>query len=218
MPAPGGVIRAGLLQTLWRGMDPFADVRLMPVDVAGWNSDHPFMRDAIRDHRPGVVVELGVWKGAGTIVLANEIKAAGLDGAVIAVDTWLGSAEHWLDPQVPRRGDGASSLYPLFLSNVKQSGLASYVVPLPLDSGNAAAVLGHHKIRPSVIHIDGAHDLASVRRDLEAWWPLLAPGGVLIADDYGIWPDVNRAIDAFRETVEHRDFEAGCPKCRMVKV
>jgi hypothetical protein len=36
-----------------------------------------------------------------------------------------------------------------------------------------------------------------VTADLRAWWPLLAPGGVFIGDDYPGWVSVQKSFDDF---------------------
>jgi hypothetical protein len=57
--------------------------------------------------------------------------------------------------------------------------------------------------------------------DLQRWWSLLSPGGMLIADDYdaarSTWPEVGRAVDDFRARVAHEEFAAEPYKCRMVR-
>ena len=76
------------------------------------------------------------------------------------------------------------------------TGHAERVVPLPQTSDNAAVILRKLRLRPDLIHIDAAHEYEPVRRDLENYWALLRPGGILIGDDYP-WPGVKRAADEF---------------------
>jgi hypothetical protein len=64
------------------------------------------------------------------------------------------------------------------------------------DSAAAAAGL------PSdldLVFIDGDHSAGGVLRDLCAWWPKLAPGGLLSGHDYENpnCPGVKQAVDAF---------------------
>jgi hypothetical protein len=79
-------------------------------------------------------------------------------------------------------------------------------------------VLRHHNVIADVIHIDAGHDYRSVKTDLQIWWPLLRPGGILIGDDYitddhNPWPGVRQAFDeAFGSALEH---DGG--KCRVRK-
>ncbi len=41
--------------------------------------------------------------------------------------------------------------------------------------------------RIALLHIDGNHDFDAVADDLNAWTPLVAPGGWIVVDDY-LWP------------------------------
>jgi cephalosporin hydroxylase len=100
-------------------------------------------------------------------------------------------------------------------------GLGNFVIPLPLDSANAVRMIEKHQVTPSVIHVDGAHDFDAALSDLRRWWPLLAPGGYLICDDYDekkvIWPAVQRAVEVFLAATPHANFEATPDKCRFQK-
>jgi len=50
------------------------------------------------------------------------------------------------------------------------------------------------------VYIDAAHNYESVRRDLIAWWDVVAEGGILAGHDYDpTHPDVIRAVDEFAE-------------------
>lgn len=50
------------------------------------------------------------------------------------------------------------------------------------------------------VYIDGDHTLASVRADLEAWWPALSPQGILAGHDFDDHPEhagVKQAVTEF---------------------
>lgn len=159
---------------------------MFQYDLQGWNSQHPYLADAIALLRPRSIIEVGGWKGGSTVFMANELKKLDLGSSVIAVDTWLGSSEHWTGPSHADLSmmNGRPNLYSRFLSNVVQSGVADYVLPLPMDSLNAAEVMKTMGIEPDMDHLDGGRDYHSLTADLCAWWPVLAPGGMLIGDDY----------------------------------
>ena len=107
------------------------------------------------------------------------------------------------------------------MRNVVDKDVVDYIIPLPLDSANAAFVVQRRGIQPEVIHIDAGHDFKAVRSDLDAWWSVLKPGGVLIADDYDptgkVWPTVRDAVNDFLREVPHEDFEAIPYKARFRK-
>ncbi|MGU3362365.1 class I SAM-dependent methyltransferase [Methylobacterium sp. M6A4_1b] len=218
--------RRAIVDALWHGRDPFARPpdSLRPRDLQGWRSLHPFLDGAVAEFRPSVIVEIGAWKGASTLHLARSLAAHGVDGTVIAVDTWLGAVDHWADADLfgeLAMENGYPSLYRTFLANVLREGLADRVVPLPLDSVNAAELMRLRGLTADVIHLDAGHEEASVAADLRAWWPVLRPGGLLIADDYdslgGRFPGVTRAVDAFCASERVRGPWAQGGKCKVLK-
>lgn len=185
------------------GTDVYAGfVPTFGEDLQGWNSQAAIFPEFVDREHPRTVVDVGVWKGGSTVFLAELLRTSGIDGAVIAVDTFLGSNEHWIVGSgafdlIPRR-HGLPLLYEQFLCNVVRRGLQEYVVPLPLTSDAAAVVLRRAGIVADLIHIDAAHDYASVLRDARAYWQILSPNGLLVGDDYHhTWPEVVRAADDF---------------------
>lgn len=219
-------MRAQLIQRIYRGRDPFESFPAGPyaLDLQGWHSEHPYLTEAIDQLRPSLVAEIGVWKGGSTLTMARRIRELGLDGVVIAIDTWLGAWNHWEEDEwffsTLALDHGYPMLVRTFMTNVIKLGMTDQVVPLPLDSLNAARVLRDFGFRPQVIHIDGAHDYESVSADLRVWWELLTPGGILIGDDYfteGHWPEVRQAFDDFFGARGLTPFEFGGGKCRIRK-
>jgi hypothetical protein len=121
---------------------------------------------------------------------------------VIAIDTFLGSVEHW-DPNsgfaglIPHRF-GMPLLYEQFLSNVVRCGAQDRIVPLALTSSAGGVLLRRMGIQAGLIHIDASHDYEDVLRDARIYWDVLMPGGFLVGDDYNQdWPDVIRAANQF---------------------
>ncbi len=217
-------VRSTIIQKLHRGQDPFVGFpgERYALDIQGWGSEHPYLVEAMDAVQPRVVVEIGVWKGGSTLTMARRLKELRLDAVVIAVDTWLGSWDHWENDEWfghLRLEKGYPTLARAFMANVVKSGLQDYVVPLPLDSLNAAHVIRSFDIIPDVVHIDGGHDYEAVSADLRVWWDLLKPGGLLIGDDYSdySWPDVKRAFDDFFGARDLMPFEFEDNKCRIRK-
>ena len=202
--------RDELLSTLWGGSDPFADHTAFEgrVDHQGWASDNPMLRQTIRKVRPRTVIEVGVWKGGSVLTMADEIEILGLDAVLIAIDTWLGAADHWWQPEWKaslRIENGYPTLFKTFAANVFDWTKQHIVLPLPLDSLNAADLLAYYKIAIDVAHVDGGHSFESVMADLRTWWPIIQPNGALIGDDYHpigveVWPQVRAAFHEFFKT------------------
>lgn len=179
---------------VWSGFQPTSS-----SDLQGWNGDHPSLVRLATGPGSKVVADVGVWKGQSTINMALAMKAHGLDGVVIAIDTFLGSPEHW-DPgkELFERVNGRPNLYRTFLSNVVMAGAQEYIVPMPQTSVTAAHVLRRLGVRLGIAHIDAAHEFEEVLRDAEEYWSLLEPGGYLIGDDYHeTWPGVVKGAAAF---------------------
>jgi predicted O-methyltransferase YrrM len=173
---------------------------------------------------PAIIVEVGVWKGGSVIFMAELLRDRNADSAIIAVDTWLGSWEHWARSDWRSDlmlEDGYPTLYRTFQRNVVARGVHDYVIPLPLDSINAASLLRSYGIVADLVHIDAGHDYRSVSSDLETWWERLKPDGFLVADDYDpsgeIWPSVRNAVDAFVTTTNAIGFDALHLKALMRK-
>ncbi|MCQ4159388.1 class I SAM-dependent methyltransferase [Roseomonas sp. GC11] len=185
------------------GEDPFAGyVPDLPADLQGWNSTHPTLARLVQEVRPRVILDVGVWKGASVNFLCQAMAKAGVEGAVIAIDTFLGSPEHWNRERPDRIFEslrlrhGLPGLYWQFLSNMVHRGLQDRVVPLAQTSENAAPILRRLKVKADLIHIDAAHEYEPVLRDARLFWGLLNKGGVLVGDDYP-WASVARAAQAF---------------------
>jgi len=170
----------------------------LAADLQGWGG-HQFLLKVIEDLKPALVIEVGVWKGRSAIAMAEAMKAAGTPASILCVDTWLGAQEHFDKRFVAdlRRRSGYPQLYDQFIFNVIDRGVQDYIVPMPASSLAAAQVLAQRGIKADLIHIDAGHSYAEVRADLEAFWPLLGPDGVMICDDYATWGGVTRAVNEF---------------------
>lgn len=199
------------LNTFYFKDDLYENLTLRDPDYQGWQCDVNAYREIIKEIRPSVIIEVGVWKGCSTIAFAEAMKEQQLVGKVIAVDTWLGAIEFWTkhirgindDERDLLLVNGFPSLYYTFISNVVHRNVQDYVIPLPMPSTMAAQLVKYHKVTADIIHIDASHEFEDVRQDLNAWWSLLRDGGVFIIDDYdnSYFPGVRQAVDEFVPSV-----------------
>jgi len=171
-----------------------------PEDLQGWGSDDPVVVDAIRLVRPQRVCEVGSWKGRSAIQMARVIKSLQLNTEIVCVDTWLGSPEHWLQKSSQfyyslRIRNGMPTLYFTFLANVVRAGLEDVITPFPMTSENAAEIFNKMGIKFDIVYVDAAHEYSPAKRDLSAYYELLAEDGIVVVDDYAIWDGVTRAVD-----------------------
>lgn len=185
------------LKEIYDGFQP-----LPSVDTQGWNSRHPVFRKEMEALRPTAIIEVGTWKGASAIHMARLARILRLDAAILCVDTWLGGdrayVEHsYIDDTLPR--GGRLRLLDIFMTNVLSAGLQNVIYPMPSTSADAAESLRFMGVTADLIYVDAAHTEPEVAADLENYWPVLRPGGVMIGDDYVAenWPGVVMAADAF---------------------
>lgn len=190
------------------GTSPYANFTpiIAEPDLQGWNGLHPALERHVAHDNPAIIVDVGVWHGQSTVTLARAQNKLRDDGVVIAVDTFLGSPEHWTRsrPDVHRAlafRHGRPSFYETFLSNVVLSGLNDQVLPIAQTSQNAALILKRVGVTPDLVHVDAAHEYKPVLEDIETWYALLRPGGLLIGDDFP-WPSVARAVVHFCDRFE----------------
>jgi hypothetical protein len=134
------------------------------IDLSGWNGDHPIFSKLSISSDQQIYIDVGVWKGQSTVSLASHIKNNNLNGVVIAVDTFLGSEEHFDDSAMIRLPGGRPNLYDVFLQNIVSLGLTDIVIPLPQTSTTAAKILKNKNINPTLVHIDASHEYADVKK------------------------------------------------------
>lgn len=171
-------------QKLYDGFVP------LPMDVAGWVRDASVLESFVREVRPRVIVEVGSWKGASTIVLGQAAKRLGLDCKIYCIDTWLGGIEFWTDKAHKPDCDlmlqhGYPQAHRQFLSNIVHAGLQDLVIPLPMTSSIGVSWLAFNAIRPDLVYIDGSHDYFDVFDDVRKYYWRAKPGAVIFGDDYG---------------------------------
>ena len=161
---------------------------------------------------PCTMAEVGVAAG----LLSRELLERRQDLTLWMIDSW----------QVARPG---SRYYDFCLTNHDYNGCRSGIdvlsdmvktLAVKMDVGerarvmaasslHAADVLKHHAF--DLVFIDADHSEAGCREDIEAWWPLVKPGGWLAGHDFGKFRDdgVGRAVLGFSAMtgakIEHDD-------------
>lgn len=175
------------------------------LDLQGWGSEHPIFEQVINAISPRLILEVGSWKGASAIHIAKLLKAKNIDGAIICIDTWLGGLDNISDDPVSGiskyRKHGYPTLYYQFLANVVHQEMQDYIIPFPTTSTIGAKYLAKFQLQADLIYIDGSHEEDDVYTDLNYYWKLLKPHGIMIGDDwnageiwYGVICGVNRFV------------------------
>jgi len=131
---------------------------------------------------------------------------------VLCIDPWVGDTNIWAnrasDPSVQywasRVQDGRSLLFDQYMANVQSAivdqKLASpfHIIPLHATSTVGARFLDQMSWSPDVIFLDSAHEEGETLLELELYYSVLAPGGVLFGDDY-TWHGVRKDLMKFME-------------------
>jgi cephalosporin hydroxylase len=165
---------------------------------------------------PGDIAELGVFRGGGLMTWANLLEAYAIGDrtkVVYGFDNWRGFTE--LDPNDGKPVDSVQKSVggfspEAFLEELEDAIAifdADRFIPwkprVKLIKGDIEKTVGrfieeNSGIRFSFIHFDC--DLYQpTKAALEAFWPVLSKGGIMIFDEYSIpdWPGETKAVDEF---------------------
>lgn len=167
---------------------------------------------------PLLIVELGSFVGGSAARLAGAARDAALsDFCILCVDPFVGDANMWCDVNGWRSWlrlrAGRPSLYETFLANMRVANLNEVVLPLCAtatvgmavlrrltmaggETGCCGAALAPALPRPRLIYLDSAHEEGEVFVEVSRAFELLAPGGLLLGDDWG-WPAVQADVLRF---------------------
>lgn len=132
-----------------------------------------------------LVVELGSWLGKSTLWFLDRAPRA----TVVAVDTWLGSPEHYTPK--PSLLGRLPTLYETFLVNCWP--YRDRLIPMRTTSLVGLRLVKQAGVTPDLIYVDADHQYWAVKGDVQSAHELF-PAARLIGDDYN-WPGVKRAVD-----------------------
>jgi len=171
-------------------IEPYDSIKLIPFNSIHYFQHHVPLKKIILDKKKEkndiIIVELGSFLGGSTRFMANLLDNT---SKLYAIDHWLGNI-NWEKKEETK--DIYSHMFHLFLSNIIHSKLTNKIIPIRMETIEAAKAL---KIKPDIIYIDASHDEASVYNDIMAWWPKLKIGGIMCGDDYSSAWGVKAAVD-----------------------
>jgi hypothetical protein len=166
--------------------------------VPGWFDYEDIFDTALRRARDGAVfVEVGAYLGRSTIYLASRLKRSGKKVRFYVVDLWDGWFYDDYSQQTPMRESG--DVFWHFLRHLRAARVEDVVIPLKMSSHTAARLFDPGSV--DFVFLDGDHSEKAVCEDLQAWYPLVRPGGMLGVHDYSNpdFPGVEAATDQFLE-------------------
>jgi hypothetical protein len=159
---------------------------------------------------PGAIVECGVWRGGSMMAAALTLLRLGTaDRELYLYDTFAGMPPP-SEADTTRSGERAADL-------LAQADEDSHIWAVASLSDVRATVLSTRYPERRIHFVEGLvedtlpttapEEIAllrldtdwyrSTKRELEQLYPRLAPGGVLILDDYGHWQGARRAVDEY---------------------
>lgn len=125
----------------------------------------------------GAIIEIGCWEGYSTYHIANAVYPRTL----YAIDHWQGNLEERIDhPSVIAAR--ARNVYEAFTQNMLHWTKGNVIAIK--DDWRSALLNTAIDSNIAFVHIDAAHDYASVMETLLAVYPRIVDGGVLCGDDY----------------------------------
>ncbi|MEA2931800.1 MAG: O-methyltransferase [Actinomycetota bacterium] len=160
---------------------------------------------------PGDIVECGVSRGGGSVLMARRVRRAGVAKKIYACDSFEGFDRAELARErsagLSASSDDAftSTSLDYVRAKLRALDLDDIVVPVPGYFQDTLAALD---VEPAFAFVDC--DLRdSVVYCAETLWPRLPPGGRMVFDDYlaGEFPGARLGIDAF--VADHRAEIAG---------
>jgi hypothetical protein len=166
----------------------FNEAKELAGRTEGWLSDEEgeaLFLLASKCRPPGVIVEIGSWKGKSTTWLAKGSKS-GSGVKVYAVDPHLGGSSDG-GVQAPK------GTFEEFEANMKRARVDDLVVPLVTTSAEASLQVQE---MVALVFVDGSHEYEDVKLDVRLWLPKVVDGGRMAFHDTvnSVWPGTPKAI------------------------
>ena len=158
-------------------VDPVVSLSLL---LPGWRSaDEAAALHSAASGLPAgaVIVEVGVFMGRSTLVLAHSRRVGG--GRVHAVDSFDGAGDEFSVPHYAEllAASGRPDVLSAFLANMATYGVEPWV---QVHRGEACEVARGWRGPVDLLLLDADQSVLGARRAYEAWAPALRPGGVLV--------------------------------------
>lgn len=161
------------------------------IAIPGWMSPRELAFLAFAAQKATSIIEIGSWRGRSAVAMADNTS-----GTVHCVDTWADDAYGAVfDGDAPDLCHSKDWLWNEFRKNVGNR-LGARLFPHRMNSVQGAIHLSSQGITADMIFIDAGHREIDVVQDIEAWRPLLRPGGLLCGHDYhDHHPDVKAVVE-----------------------
>jgi predicted O-methyltransferase YrrM len=179
------------------------DGKSFRADWTSWHFPNWIKLLAPFRERPVRMLEIGSWEGRSALFFLNYLPRMQLT----CVDTFAGGQEHQeaaaADPQEAEMLRMVESRF-----DANTGDFSERIEKIKAPSVDALIQLGVAERRFDIAYIDGGHRAREVYADSALTWPLMAPGGLIIFDDYQ-WHEMPDpmdnpmpGVDAFLRSIE----------------
>jgi hypothetical protein len=168
---------------------------------------------------PGAIVECGVWRGGCMMLAALTLQREKEERQIYLFDTFAGMTE----PTERDTGPAGLKATTMWLEHRRRDGDNWLAVSLEEVQANLAQTSYPESLLTFVqgdvmdtIPNEAPEEIALLRLDTDWYestkhelahlYPRLAPGGVLIVDDYGNWAGAKDAVDEYLATLDRPPF------------
>ena len=135
-----------------------------------WRMHLPFAYNLVRELKPKVLVELGVYKGESYFAFCQSVEENGTVTRCYGIDTWRGDVHAGIyGPEIGNEVAAYNSRYSRF----------SHLMAMTFKE--AAFQFADRSV--DLLHIDGAHRYEDVKDDFETWLPKLSRNGIVLLHD-----------------------------------
>lgn len=165
--------------------------------IEGWTTQEKseVLAGLVIDHRPQLLVEVGVFGGRSVFAQAFALRENGM-GQIWGIDPW--SLDACLEGDIGEENKkwwsenvNLEDIYVGFVKAVLEFQLTKQVKWIK-ERGEVANKLFLNKTI-DVLHLDGNHSELCSCRDVQLWHPKVKPGGFFIMDDVD-WTSQSKAL------------------------
>ena len=137
---------------------------------SAWIGHAPFLKFLVREQKPRLFVELGVYNGFSYFVGCQSIQECQLNSKAFAVDHWLGDSQAgFFDDSVFQGVKTLNQKYSSFSTLLKMS------FDEAIDQFENSSI--------DLLHIDGFHSYESAKKDFESWLPKMSSSAIILLHD-----------------------------------
>ena len=163
-------------------------------EIPGWFSYSGLYDRMVNNFNDGAsFVEVGSWLGKSSNYMVSEITKSKKNIEFTAIDTFKGTENEELHKNIV--GLYGGDIYGEFVENTIISDNYALFNSIKDTSKNASTQFQNDSI--DFIMIDAGHNYDSVKSDISRWYHKVKPGGFITGDGYGVFKEVNQAVDEF---------------------